>query len=567
MKQRLLQKTLLLLFALIAGSTSAWAAKETITLSAQGYTNGQAVTSTSGTVVTLTYEQGTSTNSPAYYDTGNGVRVYYGGRMVVTASGKTITKVIVTFGKDKSPTISMTSNGTTTSGGTESPATWVGSATEVYFNVSNKGHARIQSVEVTYDAPKTGPTITFNDGTAFIGKTLNLNSLFSSNSDGDVTYSITAGGSFATLAGSILTGVAAGEVTVKAEQAAAGDYNAGEATATITVTPYVQPMEVTFNINQAMFDGVTFNSSNQTTEASISATVYEVEMTIGEGDSNTYVKDGEFRCYKNGSLTFDAPSGYFIAQIVFTKGSNWAMNSVNTGTLSGQKWTATDNTGTVTFGFSGRTDITKVVVTLGVPTTLTLASACTDGTMFYGTYSNSKAFVVPSDLIVSEVTVIDGELSVEDYATGDIVPANTGVMVSSDTYGDHTVLLTIGGTSVLGDDNMLKPSGDAGISAANMTAADTKFYRLTMHNGTQIGFWYGAAGGAAFDLAANKAYLAVPNSAMTREGFWFDDTTGIQSIDNGQLIKDNVIYDLSGRRVENPTKGIYIMNGKKFVVK
>lgn len=135
---------------------------ETINLSEQGYTNSQQVSSTEGEVVTLTYTDGTTPT--AYYNTGNGVRVYYGGKMTITANGHTITKVIVTFAKDKSPTISMTSNGTTTSAGTTSPATWEGSATEVYFNVSDKGHARIQTVDVTYTITSSNtPSISANN--------------------------------------------------------------------------------------------------------------------------------------------------------------------------------------------------------------------------------------------------------------------------------------------------------------------------------------------------------------------------------------------------------------------
>ena len=44
------------------------------------------------------------------------------------------------------------------------------------------------------------------------------------------------------------------------------------------------------------------------------------------------------------------------------------------------------------------------------------------------------------------------------------------------------------------------------------------------------------------------------------------EPAGIQLIDNGQLIMDNY-YDLQGRRVENPKKGIYIQKGKKIVIK
>lgn len=45
------------------------------------------------------------------------------------------------------------------------------------------------------------------------------------------------------------------------------------------------------------------------------------------------------------------------------------------------------------------------------------------------------------------------------------------------------------------------------------------------------------------------------------------EATGIRSIENGQLTIDNDYYDLSGRRVVKPTKGVYIMNGKKVILK
>ena len=48
-----------------------------------------------------------------------------------------------------------------------------------------------------------------------------------------------------------------------------------------------------------------------------------------------------------------------------------------------------------------------------------------------------------------------------------------------------------------------------------------------------------------------------------------ESTTGIGAAlnDNVEMTNDNVIYDLQGRRVESPTKGVYIRNGKKVVIK
>ena len=42
--------------------------------------------------------------------------------------------------------------------------------------------------------------------------------------------------------------------------------------------------------------------------------------------------------------------------------------------------------------------------------------------------------------------------------------------------------------------------------------------------------------------------------------------TSIESITD-TTVNDGAIYDLQGRKVENPIKGIYIMNGKKIMIK
>ena len=234
----------------------------------------------------------------------------------------------------------------------------------------------------------------------------------------------------------------------------------------------------------------------------------------------------------------------------------------------------------------GNTSITKIVVNYGstiysdycttIPEmlTVTIAEACTDGKgKFYGTYSSSSAFKVPANVTVSEIGINnDGTMDVQSYAAGAIVPANTGVMVSAETYGDFKLIKSEEkGTSVL-ENNRLRPTGVNGITADGMNDANAdmayKFYRLTMHNGTKLGFWWGAENGAAFAVAANKAYLAIPASvAGARSGFAFgDDVTGISQIENGKLKIENY-YDLQGRKVSKPGKGLYIVNGKKVVIK
>ena len=206
--------------------------------------------------------------------------------------------------------------------------------------------------------------------------------------------------------------------------------------------------------------------------------------------------------------------------------------------------------------------------------TVTLASACNDGEgLYYGTYSNAAGFIVPEDLIVAEVG-IDGEnkLIVTEYTAGDIVPANTGVMVSSETAGAHNIVLSTGATYLSAGENRLRATGNEGITATAMNEADPDcvFYRLTMHNKTDLGFYWGAAEGVAFDVVANKAYLAVPKSAGARiQGFSFEDgvITGIRNITPALSEGEGAIFDLQGRRVAKPVNGLYIVNGKKIVIK
>ena len=198
---------------------------------------------------------------------------------------------------------------------------------------------------------------------------------------------------------------------------------------------------------------------------------------------------------------------------------------------------------------------------------ITLNSACTDGTLVYGTYSNSSAFVVSEDIVVSEINVIGGKLNIESYKTGDVVPANTGVMVSALTGGNYTVTLSSEkGTSILGNNNMLRATGD-GITAQTMAINDANclYYRLTMHNSTEIGYWWGAENGAAFAITAGKAYLAVPTS-QARQGFTFGRSTGIESVVSETRTDGKTVFDLQGRRVEQPAKGLYIVNGKKVII-
>ena len=69
-------------------------------------------------------------------------------------------------------------------------------------------------------------------------------------------------------------------------------------------------------------------------------------------------------------------------------------------------------------------------------------------------------------------------------------------------------------------------------------------------------------------LKNTRAYIELIGSTARALTFTLDggETTGIATLENGELnVETGVIYDLSGRVVKNPAKGIYVINGKKIV--
>lgn len=99
------------------------------------------------------------------------------------------------------------------------------------------------------------------------------------------------------------------------------------------------------------------------------------------------------------------------------------------------------------------------------------------------------------------------------------------------------------------------------------------WYALSLdENGENVGFYWMKNEGAAFTSAPFKAYLHISKThfqnASARTAFVFgdqtDNETSIKAIDTTMKTSD-AIYDLSGRRVKNADKGIFIINGRKVV--
>ncbi|MBO6255442.1 MAG: chitobiase/beta-hexosaminidase C-terminal domain-containing protein, partial [Bacteroidaceae bacterium] len=121
--------------------TAAWAATVEIDLTAQGYTNQQEVTTVTQDGITLTFDKGTNSNTPKWFDNGSAVRLYGGGTLTITSANGDMSGIAFTITQGDQLTANV---------GTYVSPNWTGTASTVVFTQGGAtGHVRIQKVVVT----------------------------------------------------------------------------------------------------------------------------------------------------------------------------------------------------------------------------------------------------------------------------------------------------------------------------------------------------------------------------------------------------------------------------------
>lgn len=133
----------------------------------QDYTNAQVIESfTIDENIAATVAKGEGSTAPAYYNTGNALRLYGGNTLTISGGAKVenISKIVLTTATGNYSGSTITAdNGTYTFSGTK--GTWEGESTAVTFTrPGTSGHARIQTIDVYYTVAVNPdePSGTFN---------------------------------------------------------------------------------------------------------------------------------------------------------------------------------------------------------------------------------------------------------------------------------------------------------------------------------------------------------------------------------------------------------------------
>ena len=241
----------------------------------------------------------------------------------------------------------------------------------------------------------------------------------------------------------------------------------------------------------------------------------------------------------------------------------------NDPTYPNRYWTINDvNSSSLTISHPGEytgasVQISQITVYYKEPvpnSTMELVANAAEGFYWTTFYSNASNYQAPEGTQVFKVSLDGRKITMTEIEDG-IVKKFEGVVLKSTTPNitmtktDEESSYDYYGNSLKGTAYKITNPGNAYVLSYK-SSAGVAFYRLS-NNGT---------------IAANKAYLKFNSSSAAHEFFTFDfDTiaTGVESI-NTQDSEENAdvkIYDLQGRRVANPGKGIYIVNGKKVLMK
>ncbi len=449
---------------------------------------------------------------------------------------------------------------------------------------------------------KADPELAFDPTTVNlnVGETANIT--FSNPNDLDVEFT-NEDETVATYANGVVTALKAGTTTITATSGETESYNAGEAVLTITVTEGSATDEkyfvkvatdadlttgtylIVYEEGSLAFDGGlgTLDVAGNT----ISVTIYDNKIPRTQAtEAATFEIDAE-------EGTILSKSGYYIGRTTDSNGMEANQKSVYNNTISIDedgnanivgsggaylRYNATSGQERFRF-YKSATYTAQKAIQLYRLVEPEATSVMVDITSVgYATlYYSDKSLIVPEGVVAkmyglnSDNELIEITPFIEE---GDVIPAGCGVVLEATTPLEKTTsfeFVVDNNGDIYPDNGNLLYGSDEATMTDEIVDGDNLYYMLsTDKNGENPGFYWGAKKGVAFENGAHKAFLAIPKSSgVNISSFVFDYLTGIRSIVSDSTEGAEGVYTLSGMRINGKQlpKGIYIVNGKKMVIK
>ena len=195
--------------------------------------------------------------------------------------------------------------------------------------------------------------------------------------------------------------------------------------------------------------------------------------------------------------------------------------------------------------------------TVLVPATTFALSANEAHEKFWTTfYCSGQGYKINADENANAYTATVSNSVVTLHKLGKVIPANTPVIIVGE---DNSIDMTYSSDEAeYAVENDLR-----GLDVANETSALGEGVIFVLGN---VNSHFGFHKFTGTTMADRKAFLLVDNTNARELTVAFEgETTGIDEMTTSHVQKENTYYDLQGRKVVHPQKGLYIANGKKVI--
>ena len=348
-----------------------------------------------------------------------------------------------------------------------------------------------------------------------------------------------------------ITIVDEGTCTVKATFAGDDEYASKVASYALTVVDPDKTV-INFNNNDQNIDG-SFEQENELTYT-IKGVGFVFTKTGNENqprvDGAEYTSSKVARVYAGNTMTMTAPDGVNFKEIKFNI-KEGSLKIGSTAYNNGSKWTGSAHS--VTFTGNVKCFINSISIYYDTENV-------TVGESGYATYCSTKDLDFSTTDVKAYTAKVDGGVVKLTKVANDIVPANTGVVLFCETPDTYAIPVTTTEATV-SDNEMV---GVTVRTQVNETTGTKYNYIL------QSGSFNNANGGY---LKANRAYLSttyqapVIGGARSLQIVFDEEATGIAEMETVKNVENGKFYNLNGQQVAQPTKGLYIVGGRKVVVK
>lgn len=186
----------------------------------------------------------------------------------------------------------------------------------------------------------------------------------------------------------------------------------------------------------------------------------------------------------------------------------------------------------------------------------------------YATFYDSKySYTIPTGVTAKTYALTEDGITLNEskvYGEGEVLPADEAVVLEG-AQGTYTFDYAPATEEVKDENNVLKGTDEE----TTLDEVGYKYYVLSVKGGdpATVGFYFQNEDGTSLTNGEHKAYLQIANATEAKTFYALcGEATAINAVETTKS-NTNEVFDLQGRRVANPVKGLYIMNGKKIVIK